>query len=696
MKNLSAFCLLSAIVLEASSQTGIGGIINDYAIVTAIDNGCGCPSTGCAIISVNSASGFSAGDRALIIQMKGATANTSNSALHGSLTNVYDAGNYEFVTIASVSSNDITTQYPLTETYFTGSSPADSACVQLVRVPVYAGNVSVESALTCEAWNGRTGGVLAFEVDGTLTLGANISVTGLGFKGARKQASAISCGVDTNFYYQSTIWHYPSCTSCGYLYDDSPTRHAGLASYGGCAPGNNPCYTNRMNSSDNRLAGYRGEGVVANTFIKTFANGNVAIFDKGKARWGTGGGGGGNHNGGGGGGGHYGSGGFGGNAFNVEGSGGCPAGTLPARRGYGGTTVTPTASKIFMGGGGGEGHDNGGQGTTGTAGGGIIFIKAGAISNSGSYTIAADGADNSTNSTNDGAGGGGAGGSILLDVSGSYANAVTISAKGGKGGDQLQSNCHGTGGGGGGGVIWFNSSSTPSNATTVVTGGVPGTHLNPSYDCADPNWNATAGASGAVMFGGSTPLFNENLCTILPVKLVSFSANVINDKVHLAWTTASETDNEYFLVERSSDAEVFTVLTRVDGSGTNHKLTSYTAIDEYPNDGSNYYRLKQTDITGHYEYSPIVQTVIETQRISWTLTPNPASDFLYASVTTARAQTCSIVILDLSGRPVMKDRIDAMAGYSTTLVDVSELPNGYYSALLSGRDGTLHRAFVKR
>lgn len=171
--------------------------------------------------------------------------NTSNTDAHGSISSLYDAGNYEFATITSISGSTIITQYPLKETYFTGVSPADSAYVQLIRVPVYSGDVNVNGTLTCQAWNGTTGVVLAFEATGNVTLNANIDVNGLGFRRARRNAYSISCGWDTAFYYQSTSWNYSSCTSCGYEYDDSPVRRADEAAYGGCG---SPCFTNRMSS----------------------------------------------------------------------------------------------------------------------------------------------------------------------------------------------------------------------------------------------------------------------------------------------------------------------------------------------------------------------------------------------------------------------------------------------------------------
>lgn len=387
---------------------------------------------------------------------------------------------------------------PLKNTYFTNATINDSAYVQLIRVPVYSGNVNVTSTLIPQAWSPTTGtgGVLAFWLTGTLTLQANISADGSGFTTPTHVTLPAACDLDSAFYYQSTSWNHSSCTSCGYAYDDGVTRRVGIASFGGCG---SPCYTNRMATNDSRSAAFRAEGVVANTFKKTFANSNVAYFTKGKGRWGNGGGGGGGHNAGGGGGGGYSAGGWGGRMYNNS-TTACPTANFDSRRGYGGAGLTPTGTKVFMGGGGGEGHDNGGNGSTGANGGGIIMIKAASVTNSGSFTITANGSSQTFVAFGDGSGGGGAGGSILLDVSGSYTNAVTIQARGGAGGSHNNNNCHGTGGGGGGGVLWFSTTggSTPANVTTNVTAGANGTQVAGTIDCGDINWGATAGRKSVV------------------------------------------------------------------------------------------------------------------------------------------------------------------------------------------------------
>jgi len=110
------------------------------------------------------------------MQMKGATIDTSNTALFGSITNYNNAGFYELLTIDSISGSEIFFTTKTLRRY------APAGLVQLIRVATYT-NVTVSGPLTAAPWNGTTGGVLALEVSGTLTLNANIDVSGRGFRG---------------------------------------------------------------------------------------------------------------------------------------------------------------------------------------------------------------------------------------------------------------------------------------------------------------------------------------------------------------------------------------------------------------------------------------------------------------------------------------------------------------------------------
>ncbi len=231
------------------AQTNIGGIINTYTPVTSI-----APNNCTNQLSVQSTTGFSISDRILIIQMKGATIDQTNTANFGNILSINDAGNYEFGNISAINGNTITLAHNLMNTYSTNGK------VQLIRVPQYV-NATVTSTLTASPWNGTTGGVLVFEVAGNLTLQANINNNGTGFRGG---------SVSDNFYIQGF------CSSIDYFF-----------------------------TSNQSYGAYKGEGITEVPITMITGRGALA----------NGGGGGNNLNAGGGGGSNVSNGGIGGNEW---------------------------------------------------------------------------------------------------------------------------------------------------------------------------------------------------------------------------------------------------------------------------------------------------------------------------------------------------------------------------------------------
>lgn len=154
--------------------TNIGGRVNSYARVTSLDH----HSKQITIDNVDgNTNDFNIGSKVLIIQMKGATINTSNSSHFGSITSLNSAGNYEFTTVVGRSGNTMWLE-SLERSYSTGGN------IQLVSIPQYI-SAHVSSSITALPWNpgsGR-GGVVVFEVIHELTLNADIRADGAGFKG---------------------------------------------------------------------------------------------------------------------------------------------------------------------------------------------------------------------------------------------------------------------------------------------------------------------------------------------------------------------------------------------------------------------------------------------------------------------------------------------------------------------------------
>ncbi|WP_367388447.1 T9SS type A sorting domain-containing protein [Lewinella sp. LCG006] len=111
--------------------------------------------------------------------------------------------------------------------------------------------------------------------------------------------------------------------------------------------------------------------------------------------------------------------------------------------------------------------------------------------------------------------------------------------------------------------------------------------------------------------------------TILPVEFTSFTAQIERESVLLQWQTAKEENNDYFQIEHSTDGRDFSILGRMEGSGTTNDFSNYSFLHEKPASGINYYRLRQIDYDGAFEYSQIASVRFDKNTSSVILSPNP-------------------------------------------------------------------------
>lgn len=133
----------------------------------------------------------------------------------------------------------------------------------------------------------------------------------------------------------------------------------------------------------------------------------------------------------------------------------------------------------------------------------------------------------------------------------------------------------------------------------------------------------------------------------LPVELAMFDAEAIEETVKLEWLTVSEKDNDYFQIERSQDAINFTSIGTVEGMGTTTLSTTYHFVDEDPLHGISYYRLKQVDVDGAFDYSDIRSVEVE-RTLDVMLYPNPTQGTFVVRGSDVKGST--IVVVAPSGR----------------------------------------------
>jgi len=178
----------------------------------------------------------------------------------------------------------------------------------------------------------------------------------------------------------------------------------------------------------------------------------------------------------------------------------------------------------------------------------------------------------------------------------------------------------------------------------------------------------------------------------LPVKLIRFTANQEAETAVLRWETSSELNNKAFVIERSTDGVLFAAIGQVKGNGTTNLTSLYSFTDRQPQHGSNYYRLRQTDIDGRSEYSEVrVVKFNPAAEALINIYPNPATNRITIGQT--RQPINKITLVDLSGSRVLEQQ-----GAAPNLILPASLPNGLYIVHVLFRDGTVsqHKLEIKK
>lgn len=160
---------------------------------------------------------------------------------------------------------------------------------------------------------------------------------------------------------------------------------------------------------------------------------------------------------------------------------------------------------------------------------------------------------------------------------------------------------------------------------------------------------------------------------LLPVSYISFTATALADNVVLDWRTAMEENNARFEVERSRDGRTFEAIGEVMGAGTTLEAQAYQYIDAAPAAGVNYYRLKQVDWDGAFEYSPVVSAKVSRKAVEVAAFPNPVTDQLQV---TTDADEVRIVLLNVQGQIIQ--HLDNAGRSTTANLPMSHLPKGIY------------------
>lgn len=201
-----------------------------------------------------------------------------------------------------------------------------------------------------------------------------------------------------------------------------------------------------------------------------------------------------------------------------------------------------------------------------------------------------------------------------------------------------------------------------------------------------------------LMFTGNGTIYLDNIYFwngIVPVELKSFTAAVNNNDVQLLWNTATETNNSGFQIERKFTGE-YEVIGFIEGSGTTSEPVSYSFSDIDLNPGTYYYRLKQIDFNGTYEYSTVVEVDVIAPKI-YSLNqnyPNPFNPSTKITFSLASEANVTLKIFNVLGQEISTLLNQNMAaGVHNYNFDASGLNSGIYFYRMEA-NGTDETSFV--
>ena len=234
-------------------------------------------------------------------------------------------------------------------------------------------------------------------------------------------------------------------------------------------------------------------------------------------------------------------------------------------------------------------------------------------------------------------------------------------------------------------------------------GGANGTYMDGNQTAVPPATNT--GYATAAGFTQFSPYVLVLKSDPLPVELLNFSANCLDDKIKLLWATASETNNDYFSIDRSKDLSSWEFVTRINGAGNSNSLINYTTYDNFPyvqtllGEMPTYYRMNQVDFNGNSKYyGPVIATCAETQGLDFDIVNikiNETHNELAITYTSpANGERVTACLFNIIGQKLFQQEQISSIGDNTIEFSNISLSRGVYLIRLDNTEKFISRKII--
>lgn len=197
-------------------------------------------------------------------------------------------------------------------------------------------------------------------------------------------------------------------------------------------------------------------------------------------------------------------------------------------------------------------------------------------------------------------------------------------------------------------------------------------------------------------FGASSFSYTLRCPVTLPLELLSFKGKYHNRSVQLNWSTASETNNDYFTVLKSSDGIDFKEIATVDGAGTSTVNLDYSTVDYSPISPIGYYKIRQTDFNGQKSESNVVAIISPAYFEDLNVIPNPVTDLASVFFNSSVSEMTNVRVRDVSGKLFLIDAFESEKGTNSFSFNTEGFANGVYFMEISNGLDLRNIKFVKQ